>query len=444
MGERYAQDLTVWLQDSSFRQRNASCMLKRQGESVDLSEKAKSYLRRLCLDIPSRRVGSEGNQAATEFFAGIVASFGFATESPEFDCLDWSQDGADLTADGASFESLASPYSLGCRVRAPLVVASTVEALEGIAISHAVVLLRGSITREQLMPKNFPFYNPDSHQRIIQLLETEGPSAIIAATSRDAEMVGGAVYPFPLFEDGDFNIPSVYMTEEEGNRLAAHAGKEIELEIRAKRIPSRSRNVIARKGANLQRRVVLFAHIDARMGSPGASDNASGVIVLLLLAELLADYRGNQGVEIVAVNGEDYYSNPGEQLYLHANAGRFDEIVLGINIDDVGYYRGKVAYSLYDCPPGIAASIRQVFSGYTGLVEGEPWYQGDHGLFLMNQVPALAMTSECLTELMAEITHTPKDRPEIVDTGKLVMVALALRDLLWNLDKKWPNVAPAD
>jgi aminopeptidase YwaD len=403
--------------------------------SVDLSEKAKSYLQRLCVEIPSRRVGSDGNRAATDFFAGLVAQFGFATESPEFDCIDWSQDGVDLTADGDSFEALASPYSLGCHVAVPLVMASTVEELEAAAFSHAVILLQGDLTREQLMPKNFPFYNPDSHKRIIQLLEAEGPSAIIAATSRDTEMVGGAVYPFPLFEDGDFNIPSAYMTEEEGNRLAVHAGKEIELEIRAQRIPSRGCNVIARKGVNSLRRIVLFAHVDARMGSPGASDNASGTIALLILAELLAEYRGNLGIEIVAVNGEDYYSNPGEQLYLRANAGRFHEIVLGINVDDVGYYRGNVAYSLYDCPPGIAASIRRVFSGHTGLVEGEPWYQGDHGLFLMNQIPALAITSERLTELMAEITHSPKDRPEIVDSGKLVTVALALRDLLLHLEQ---------
>lgn len=34
----------------------------------------------------------------------------------------------------------------------------------------------------------------------------------------------GALYPFPLFEDGDFDIPSVYMTDVEGERLAAYAG----------------------------------------------------------------------------------------------------------------------------------------------------------------------------------------------------------------------------
>jgi len=403
--------------------------------SDPLLEKSKTYLHKLCVEIPSRRVGSEGNRLATDFFARTVTTYGFRTESFEFDCIDWSQGGAHLIADETSFEVSVSPYSLGCHARAPLVALSTVDELEGAEISDRIVLLRGDIAREQLMPKNFPFYNPDHHRRIIKLLETKKPQAIIAATSRDVVMVGSQ-YPFPLFEDGDFDIPSVYMTEVEGYRLAGYAGKEISLESRAQRTPATGCNVIASKGANPKRRIVLFAHIDARMGTPGAGDNASGVIVLLLLAELLADYSRDLGIEMVAMNGEDYFSNPGEQQYLALNSGRFDEIILGINLDDVGYYKGNVAYSLYDCPAEIAASIRNTFARYEGLIEGEAWYQGDHGLFLMNQRPALAVTSELITELMAEITHTPKDVPETVEPAKLVKVALALRDLSLHLNRR--------
>lgn len=401
--------------------------------SAFLTEKAQGYLQRLCVDIPSRRVGSQGNRAATDFFAGVMASFGFATESPQFDCMDWRRGDVQLTVGGVPFEAFISPYSLGCHARAPLVVASTDEELEAAQASGKIILLRGEVAKEQLMPKNFPFYNPDRHKHIIQWLEAKRPQAIIAATARDVQMVGSQ-YPFPLFEDGDFDIPSVYMTDVEGDRLALHAGEEVSLESRAERIPSQGCNVIARKGAHPDRRVVLFAHIDARMDSPGAGDNASGVIALLLLAELLADYAGNLGLELAALNGEDYYANPGELQYLAMNEGKFSEIILGINLDDVGYTKGKVAYSLYDCPADIAGAVRTTFSAYDGMVEGEPWYQGDHGLFLMNQRPALAITSELLVELMTEITHTPKDRPEMVDTAKLVHVAMALRDLLLHLD----------
>ncbi|MBM3128589.1 MAG: M28 family peptidase [Chloroflexi bacterium] len=395
--------------------------------------RADNYLQKLCVEIPSRRVGSAGNRAATDFFAARVASFGFHVETPTFECIDWECDGVRLSANGAAFDAFASPYSLGCRVSAPLVAVSTVEELEAAEISGAVVLLRGEIAKEQLMPKNFAFYNPDEHKQIIALLEAKKPRAIIAATTRNPDLVG-AMYPFALIEDGDFDIPSVFMTEDEGARLARYVGKLISLESRAARIPSSGCNVIARKGARQDRRVVLFAHIDAHIGSPGASDNASGVVALLLLAELLADYRGDLGIEIVAMNGEDYYAASGENQYVARNAGKFDEIVLGINLDDIGYHKGAVAYSLYDCPAEIARAIRNAFSAHSDLIEGPQWYQSDHGLFLMNQVPALAISSENLAELMGEITHTPKDRPEIVDATKLVTAATALRDLLSRLN----------
>jgi aminopeptidase YwaD len=246
--------------------------------------------------------------------------------------------------------------------------------------------------------------------------------------------MAGAMYPFPLIEDGDFDIPSVYMTDEAGERLARHAGREASLTVRAERRPATGCNVVARKGPEAGRRVVLFAHIDAKAGTPGAIDNAGGVAVLLLLAELLAGYAGGLGVELVALNGEDYYSSPGEQDYLRRNAGRFDEIGLGINIDGAGYREGATAYSLYDCPPELGRAVAQAFGAHPGLAEGEAWYQGDHGLFLLNGRPALAITSERAAELMSRIVHTPADRPEIVDGERLAEVALALRDLVALLD----------
>jgi aminopeptidase YwaD len=248
-------------------------------------------------------------------------------------------------------EAFASPYSPGCRVEAPLVVVNNVAELETATLTGKIVLLHGEIAGEQLMPKNFPFYNPDHHQKIIALLENKQPQAIVAATTQDAAMVGSGIYPFPLIEDGDFDIPSVYMTAKEGERLAACARQVVSLENRAQRIPASGVHVIARQGTYPGRRVVLFAHIDAKMGTPGAADNASGVIILLLLAELLATYTGSLSVEIVPLNGEDHYNSPGEQYDLAANAGRFDEILLGTNIDGVGFHRGNAAYSLYNCPP---------------------------------------------------------------------------------------------
>ena len=147
------------------------------------------------------------------------------------------------------------------------------------------------------------------------------------------------VYPFPLIEDGDFNIPSVYMTEEEGNRLLFSVGRTVSLSSISTRVPGKGCNVVARKGSPSGQRIVVTAHIDAKKGTPGAMDNASGVVVLLLLAELLGEYTGGRLIELVALNGEDYYAVPGQMLYLAQNKDRFHEILLNINIDGAGYKR---------------------------------------------------------------------------------------------------------
>lgn len=401
-------------------------------QSTEFTHKAQSYLNKLCVEIANRRTGSPGNRAATDFFADQMRTFGFDTETPEFACMDWREEGVELTVGQTHFTAAPSPYSLGCQVAGSLEVIETVEDLAAADLTGKVVLLHGEIASHQLMPKNFPFYNPDEHRQIIALLESKAPLAIIAATTRDPDLAG-SLSPFPLFEDGDLDIPSVFMTDSEGTRLAVCAGQSVYLESRAERIPALGCNVIAHKGDSAAGKMVCCAHIDSKLNSPGAIDNAAGIITLLLLAELLIDYKGQPAVEIVAINGEDYFSAPGEQQYLALNAGRFDQVVLGINLDGVGYHRGRAAYSLYDVPDDIARCVQTSFAHYPVLAAGEPWYQGDHMLFIMNQRPALAITSEYVQEIVTEITHTPQDEPRIIDPEKLALVALALHDLLLNL-----------
>lgn len=149
------------------------------------------YLHTLCVDLPHRHVGSTANQYATSFFQQTIATFGFITECPQFTCIDWCHGAVSLEANGETFGVHIGPYSLPCAVRAPLVAAATLDELAQIDSTGKLLLLYGDLTREQLMPKNFVFYNPDEHQRIIALLEAQQPAAIIAATSRNPELAGG-------------------------------------------------------------------------------------------------------------------------------------------------------------------------------------------------------------------------------------------------------------
>jgi aminopeptidase YwaD len=107
--------------------------------------------------------------------------------------------------------------------------------------------------------------------------------------------------------------------------------------------------------------------------------------------------------------------------------------MLNVNLDAPGYRRGDTAYSLYGCPDEIAGAIRGALSGREGIIEGQAWYQGDHMVFVQNQVPAMAITSERFMEIESTVAHTALDRPELVDPRKLVQVALAIRELLLGL-----------
>ena len=252
-------------------------------ETEKLNLQSQNYLKKLCVEIGDRSVGSKGNRMASRFFEHELSSLGWETEMQEFDAFDWYDGGAILKTDDSTFDVFVSPYSLGCTVKAKLVHAYSLETLDGLNMSDKIVLLHGDIAKEQLMPKNFVFYNPDKHKRIIALLEQGGPKAIICATGRNAALAGG-VYPFPLIEDGDFDIPSVYMTEEEGKKLLPYVGKIAALNSISDRVAGKGYNVIARKGNKSGKRIVITAHIDAKKGTPGAIDNATGVIVLYPVA----------------------------------------------------------------------------------------------------------------------------------------------------------------
>lgn len=393
------------------------------------------HLNVLCSGIGERRVGSNGNRGATDYVKKHFGNNGWCVEETELPVIDWKTDGASLQCNNTSFEVFSSPYSSGCSLQDELVSADTVEILKSTDIRGKIVLLHGAIAAEQIMPKNFVFYNPDEHKEIIQTLEQGKPGALICATGRNSSTAGGA-YPFPLFEDGDFDIPSVYMKDIEGKKLIAYTGQQVALQSNASRIPQTAYNIVARLGDRNRNRIVITAHIDAKTGTPGAIDNATGVTVLLLLCELLHDYKEKRCIEIVAFNGEDYYSVPGQMKYIEQNGTKFKNIVLNVNIDGVGYKDGLTCFSPFDLPVNIQGKFNDLLAINSSIVEGAPWVQGDHSIFIQSGCPAIAVSSSWLIENLdnQDITHTVKDNLSIVSYERVAECALAIRDFLFSLD----------
>lgn len=396
-----------------------------------LTEKIKSHLVVLCSGIGERRVGSAGNREATAYIQKVLEESGWQTEETELSVIDWKTKGATLTSDGQSFEVFSSHYSLGCSVQGELIAINSIDKLKKADIKDKLVLLYGEIASQQIAPKNFPFWNPEEHQSLISLLEQGNPKALICATERNSATAGG-VYPFPLFEDGDFNIPSVYMKDTEGEKLLNYTGQRAELISRAERLPEIAFNVIGRRNKLSKDRIVITAHVDTKIGTPGAIDNGTGVAVMLLLAELLKDYAGKYPVELVFFNGEDYYAAPGQIKYLKQYAAHFNDILLNINIDGAGYKEGLSCFSPFELPDNILDALHEVIWDSPEIVEGLPWYQGDHSLFLQNGCPAIAVSSQWFIENMEcqEVTHTPKDNLDIVNYERVTECAIGIVELI--------------
>lgn len=136
------------------------------------------------------------------------------------------------------------------------------------------------------------------------------------------------------------------------------------------------------------------------------------------------------GVELVAFNGEDYFSIPGQMAYLDTYSSEFNKIKLAINCDGLGLKNSTTGVSLMECSENYVAHIESINQSFSNIEKLSPWYQGDHMLFASAQVPTLAITSTGIFELMDTIIHTQNDKLNLVDPELIGEVCLFLQQII--------------
>jgi aminopeptidase YwaD len=399
-----------------------------------LTQAAGDHVAALCAAEPDRRPGSEGNRAAVASTAGAFERAGWEVDTPEFACTDWETEGGSLTVGGTAIDLVPSPYGLGVSAAGPIRLLTERPDPGRSDLAGSIVVLHGAAASEPLTPKAFPFYGSEEHTAVIDALEAAAPAAVIAVTGKYPALCG-ALDPFPLIEDGDFAIPTANLRPGDAGPVLGGEGAPAEVEIRSRRWLTTARNTIATRGPR-RPRVTVIAHLDSKPGTPGAVDNAAGVAVLLMLAEILSPERRphlDVGVELLAVNGEDHFAAPGEVHWLAANEDHLDDIVLAVNIDGAGYRGAGTAYSAYNLDGDQTARLEQAAAGRKSLVPGPPFFQSDHAIFAMRGRPAAAFTTEAFDEMLETLFHAPSDTPDRVDASLLLDIALAIADLIASL-----------
>jgi aminopeptidase YwaD len=360
-----------------------------------------NHMKTLCQTIGARPTGSAKNKSAVDYAFGVLQNCGLQTYKQEFDWIDWRNYGATLTIDGQSVPAEPAEYSLPCDINAEFICLDTVAALQKAEVSNRIVVMHGDLCKETLMPKNFEFYNPEEHKLIIALLEEKAPKAIITAIPNRDHVI----------QDGDFNISCAVVSDKTMNAFLGNASRTAKLVINTERIPVKAHNVIATYGTGHDK-VCFSAHIDTKPATPGALDNASGVSVLLTLAESLAGKEYPFQIEIVLLNGEDYYSIPGERAYM---GGLTKEYRMAVNVDGVGLKESATSISFYECPENLENRIMEFVERTNGIERIEPWPMGDHMIFASFGIPTIAMTAGNIFNLIGSVTHSPDDDMKYID-----------------------------
>lgn len=376
--------------------------------------------------LAERPVGTGSNEKVCDLLLNKANQAGYETAALKFSCKRWSKEFSYIDTNGCQYELFPSPFSLPFEKSGELEVISTLEELQSKSITGKIALLSGELTQQPLLPKNFPFYYPDEHKKIIDLLEDKQPIAIIAITDKHP-MCG--LNPFPLFEDGNFLIPSAYTDKTTGKKIAAIEGP-VNLRIASKTENSSGRQIVAFKKNSGKGKIIVCAHMDSKYGTPGAIDNAAGVEVLLQILDNLKEYNGPYDIDFVPFNGEEYYGVSGQLEYLKHIERERSDIKLVINIDSPGHAASKTSLSTYNFTESKQTWLDTKISNNDCIEGGSPWYAGDHVMFAYQGVPCIAVTSSNLFETVLDLTHTSKDTIDNVDPEILKKTAYFLTELI--------------
>ena len=226
---------------------------------------------------------------------------------------------------------------------------------------------------------------------------------------------------------------------------------------------------ITRRGRERPDDIILIgAHYDSVIGSPGANDNATGVSALLELSRPAAARDLGKTVRFVAFVNEEppqfQTALMGSRVYARQARARGDRIRAMLSLETLGYYSEAPGSQAFPFPSALyrlfypnrgnfvlfvsnfgsrpflrqaVESFRQVTPFPVESIATFEWVPGvdwsDHGSFWEVGYPALMVTDTALYRYPHY--HTEQDTPEKVNYDALARVVDGLAGMLWALSR---------
>ena len=221
---------------------------------------------------------------------------------------------------------------------------------------------------------------------------------------------------------------------------------------------------VTRRGSRWPEEVILVgAHYDSVMGSPGANDNGTGVAAMLEISRRMASAQPARSVRFVAFVNEEppFFRTPqmGSRVYAKRIRERGEDIQAMLSLETIGYYSEAKGSQRYPPLFGLFYPDRGDFIAFVGnwgsralvhraatafrshsdfplesvttfaLVPGVDW--SDHGSFWKYGYRALMVTDTALYRYPHY--HTDSDTPDKVNYDALARVTDGLIAVVMDL-----------
>ncbi len=388
-------------------------------------------LHRLAAEIGPRPVGSPGNHAAAEYIHATLQAAGCTVERQPYACPAWCASGALLEWDGQTLAVEANAFSPACDVTAPILPVGTLPELEAAHLTGKIALFYGDLAQAPLSAKRW-FLKSEREAQIIGLLEAKRPAALLTVRPPTFHQSQGT-------EDSELDLPAATLPTRPALQLLRAAPVTVRLRLDTTRTPGETANVVGRQPGARPEKVVLCAHYDTKINTPGAHDNAGGVAALLALARHFSAQRPNCSLEYVAFTGEEYLPL-GDDTYWQTAQG--SQMLAVINLDGAGACLGSNSLTAMHCSEAFCDLAQAARQAYPGAVWVAPWPESNHSSFVWHGVPALALS----TVGVRGVAHSPEDTVDQVSVAKLNEAASLAADLVLGLQDQplaWGREKPA-
>src|SRR5437867_9832924 len=212
--------------------------------------------------------------------------------------------------------------------------------------------------------------------------------------------------------------------------------------------------------------ILIGAHYDSVLGSPGANDNGSGVAAMLALARTFAGKTGKHTLRFVAfVNEEPPYflgGDMGSFVYASRCRARGDKISAMISLETIGYFSDAPHSQTYPSP-GLGLFYPKVgnFIGFVSNVKSRALLRRTIALFRKNAkipsegaslpafIPGVSWSDQWsfwqhgYPAIMVTDTapfrypyyHSSNDTPDKLDYDRFTLVVSGMEKVIENLDK---------